>query len=181
MLCVGHAARLAVPCLMCHLCGVQAISHAPVAPMSCMPLMVCRRQRGSCKDFHEKSREVRHLAVPSFFMHWFCRLHLSCMSHILCVGCMGHPACVVPLSYITHSGHANRLCMHKSCVLEMVHLSWQAAHEDHFHRIVADRPSGGPVMVGCAHKSLQCPSDSHWPTLVSVVHHLYIAFLCHCT
>ncbi len=158
------------PCHVACAISMQAISHAPVAPMPCMPLMVCKRQRGPFKDFLEKSREVKHLAVPSFFSHWSCKLYLSCMSHILSVSCMGYPACVIPVSYITRSGHANRLCMQKSCVLEMGHLSWQASHEDHFHRIVANRPSGGPVMVSCARKRLQCPSDSHWPTLVSVVH-----------
>ena len=95
------------------------------------------------------------MTVPSFFMHWSCRLHLSCMSHVLCVGCMGRPASGVPLSYIARSGHVNRLCMHNSYVLDMVHLSWQAAHDDHFHKVVADRPSGGPVVISCAHKRLQ--------------------------
>ena len=36
--CVGHAARLATPCLMCHLCRSSC-----TRPMPCMLLMVCRR------------------------------------------------------------------------------------------------------------------------------------------
>ncbi len=55
---------------------------------------------------------------------------------------------------------------HKPCVLEIAHPSWQAAHEDHSHRVVANRPSDGPIVVDSSHKCLLRPSCSCWLALV---------------
>ena len=54
---VGEAARLAVPCLMCHLCA----GHFARAS--------CPNALHAVYGYHEKSCEVRHLAVTLFFRH----------------------------------------------------------------------------------------------------------------
>ncbi len=46
-----------------------------------------------------------------------------------------------------HEPHIALRSCRSSCVLEMVHLSWQAVCEDHCHRVVVDQPFDGPVVI----------------------------------
>ncbi len=55
-------------------------------------------------------------------------------------------------------------------MLEMVHPSWQAAHENHFHKVVAENPSDGPTVTTWPHGHVQRQPDGCWPTSLSEVH-----------
>ena len=78
-------------------------------------------------------------------MSWLCGPLLMCLSR------EPHRMCF----HIQEPHLVSRPCKssstHKLCVLKMVHLSWQAAHEDHCHRFVADQPSDGPVVITGPH------------------------------
>ncbi len=68
-----------------------------------------------------------------------------------CLNCMGYPA---------RWPH----------MLGMAHLDWQAAHENHSHRVVTDRPSDGFVVVHRSCKHVQYHSGGPRPSLVLEVH-----------
>ena len=55
-------------------------------------------------------------------------------------------------------------------MLEMVHLSWQAAYEDRFHRVVADQPSVGLIVSTGPHEHVERHSDGCWPASLSEAH-----------
>ena len=52
------------------------------------------------------------------------------------------------MSHISGLGHAG----HKPCVLELAHLSWQAACEDHCVGVMVDQPSDGPIVITGPHR-----------------------------
>ncbi len=69
-----------------------------------------------------------------------------------------------------HEPHlASRSCR-SSCVLEMVHLSWQAVCEDPCHRVVADQSSDCPVVITGPHVLVWRHSNGCWPASLFEVH-----------
>ncbi len=90
------------------------------------------------------------------------------------------PRSCVPLLMCPFSGplyvyllHEKRLAL-RSCrssrVLEVVHLSWQAVWEDHCHRVVADQPSDGLVVVTGPYVHVWHRSSGSWLVSLSEVH-----------
>ncbi len=52
----------------------------------------------------------------------------------------------------------------------MVRLSWQAVCEGHCHRVVADQPSDGPVVITGPYVHMWRRSSGCWPASLSEVH-----------
>ena len=70
--------------------------------------------------------------------------HVSvCVCHVPCVLRANRLTCISAASHISHPGHADHLCMHKSHTLLMVHLGLPVAREDHFEKL---RRSGHPTV-----------------------------------
>ncbi len=74
------------------------------------------------------------------------------------------------MSHIWRTGLADHLCMHKPYTLQMVHLSLQAVHWDHFRQFSSERRFDDPVVVSRSHRHVRYQSGACWPTLVSEVH-----------
>ncbi len=79
-------------------------------------------------------------------MSWLCGPYLKCLSCEQLHICLRHEPHLA-------SRPRRPSCTHRPCMLEMVHLSWPAAHEDHFHQVMADQPPDGPI-VNTGHMDL---------------------------
>ncbi len=60
--------------------------------------------------------------------------------------------------------------MHKSHTLLIVYLGLSVVREDHSWKVVAERSSGGLIVISSPLKHLQHHPDGHRPTFVSEVH-----------
>ncbi len=60
--------------------------------------------------------------------------------------------------------------MHKPCTLEMVHVRLQAVRQDHFGKVVAELPSGGPIVITGPYEHVRHHSSCCWSILVFDAH-----------
>ena len=110
-------------------------------------------------------------ALPA--LSWLCGPRLMCLSREPLHMCLRNESHV-------SSGPCRPSCTQKPCMLEMVHLSWPAAHVDHFHKVVADQPSDGPIATTGPHGHVQSHSDGCWPTSLSEVHGSHVSACASC-
>ncbi len=74
------------------------------------------------------------------------------VTHLMVITCVHREPRVSAGGHISRLGHASSFYMYKFCVLEMVRLGWQAAHEDHVQDVVTDPPSDSLVVVTGPHE-----------------------------
>ncbi len=96
--------------------------------------------------------------------------HISTVSRVSYIDSVGRLVRVGLPSYIVRLDHIGRPCMHWSHTLVMVHMGLMAAREDHSREVVADWPSGGPILVSGSLQYVRHCSVGYWLPSACEVH-----------